>query len=102
AITPAALLLRSNAIRDQLHVWAMSRIRNTHCNSHARQQKRATIRTGCCSTSPGLHIQQSVGKIATYTAPQKHRPTLLAGVFYGRADNVPPTSGTDRPLAIGS
>src|SRR5262249_12931743 len=27
---------------------------------------------------------------------------LLAGAFYGRAYNVPPTSGTGHPLAIGS
>jgi hypothetical protein len=44
----------------------------------------------------------NVRKIATYTGLQKHRPTLLAGAFYGRADNVPPTSGTGHPLAIGS
>jgi len=51
-----------------------------------------------------LHLEaQRIRTLSiTYTAPQTHRPTLLAGAFDGRADNDAPASGTDRPRARGS
>jgi len=75
----AALLLRSNNIGDELHVWVCSRSENAKFYPTCQEVEKS-------------HDADWVLVTSTYPAPQKHRPTLLPGAFYGRADNAPPMS----------
>ena len=84
----AALLLRSHDIEDKLRVWVCSRSENTKVYPISQEAEKSNNADWMLVAS-------------TYTWPQKRRPTLLAGAFYGRADNAPPMSETARPPAIG-